>query len=395
MNEKIDVNLIRCVKTLNINDKVECIVYAHNYFYAKRFLETNFKNEYVAFPFIKAFKINLNTSNIFKVAKLNVVKYISSNTKVSALLNTSKTIMGVNNLVSKLANFSVVVIDTGIYPHMDFLTPHNKIIYFKDFINENSKIYDDNGHGTFVAGILCGNGLISGGKYAGIDKNTNLIILKALDKNGETSASTILNAMQWVFNNKENYNIKIVNMSFGSLPLGENDPLIVGAEVLWNSGIIVVCACGNSGPEVETIKSPGASTKVITVGALNDNRKVVLQDGEKKMQFNIENFEVADFSSRGPSFNNFKHDLIAPGVEITGACNFKINKTFYSQMSGTSVATPMISGVCSLILKQNPRLTPNEVKKILIENCTPINGDRNSEGFGWFNGEKLFKSKNK
>ncbi len=395
MTNKIDLNLLKGVKTLNIKDKIECIVYAQNYFLAKKYLDKNFKNEYQSFPFIKAFKINLNTSNLFKIAKLNIVKYISSSALVTALTDVSRQIMNVQNAPKLSSKFSVVVIDTGVYPHLDFVMPNNKIILFKDFINKKSQMYDDNGHGTFVAGVLCGNGLVCGKRYKGIDNNVNLIILKALDKNGETNASTILNAMQWVYNNKEKYNIKIVNMSFGSMPLDANDPLIVGAEVLWDSGIVVVTACGNSGPEIESIKSPGASTKIITVGALNDNRKnVILDNGKSKSTFDVSEFEVADFSSRGPIFNNYKPDVLAPGVEIVSACNFGITKSFYGTMSGTSVATPMITGVCSLMLKEHPRLSPNGVKKLLIDNCTPITGDRNSEGFGWFNG-KLFITKNK
>ena len=362
-----------------------------NFIFAKKYMEKNFKNEYESFPFINAFGISLNCANIFKIAKLNVVKFVSSNTKVYSLVNVSRKIIGVENIENKSADFSIVVIDTGIYPHLDFLIPNNKIIYFKDFINEKSTIYDDNGHGTFVAGILCNNSIVSDSRYVGIDNKSKIIILKALDKNGETSANIILKAMQWVYDNKKKYNIKIVNMSFGSLPINKNDPLMLGAEVLWDSGITVVCAAGNSGPENETIRSPGASTKIITVGALDDKRKVKIS-GE--FEYDISKFEVADFSSRGPIFNNYKPDLLAPGVEITGPSNFGITKEFYTTMSGTSVATPMIAGVCSLLLKQNPKLTPNQIKKTLIDNCTPLTGDRNAEGFGWFNGN-LFRQKNK
>ena len=208
MTDKIDANLIRGVNVLNANKKVECIIYAQNFLLAKRFMHKNFNGEYESFPFVKAFKINLNYSNILKLARLNIVKYVSSNAKVSTLINVSRSILNVNNVDNKNANFSVVVIDTGLYPHLDFMVPKNKVLLFKDLINKKSTLYDDNGHGTFVTGILCGCGTVSGRKYIGIDKNTNLIILKALDKNGETTASTILNAMQWVYDNKQKYNIK-------------------------------------------------------------------------------------------------------------------------------------------------------------------------------------------
>lgn len=387
MRSKIDKNLLRSVNTLNIKDKKECIVYVQNFCRAKQYMEKNFKNEFESFPFINAFKINLNYVNIFKVAKLNIVKYVSGNAKVHSMINTSRKILNVEKVSNKTSNFSIAIIDTGLYPHIDIMMPKNKILLFKDFINEKNVIYDDNGHGTFVTGVLCGSGIISDKKYIGIDNNVNLIILKSLDKNGETTVSTILNAMQWVYDNKKKFNIKIVNMSFGSLPINKNDPLILGAEVLWDNGITVVCAAGNSGPDSETIRSPGASSKIITVGAMDDKRKVGLMGN---VEFDISKFEVADFSSRGPIYNNYKPDLIVPGVDIIGLSNFGMTKEFYTTMSGTSVATPMITGICSLILKNNPNFSPNQIKKTLIENCVPITGDRNSEGFGWFNGS-VFK----
>ena len=190
--------------------------------------------------------------------------------------------------------------------------------------------------------------------------------------------------MQWILNNKEKYNIRIVCMSFGSTVLERNDPLIAGAEVLWDNGIIVVSACGNSGPDSGTIKSPSASTKIISVGALDDGR-----DGDL---FNEKNFNVASFSSRGPILNNYKPDLVVSGVEINSCCNFGLFKKFYSKTSGTSVATPIVAGVCSLILRKNGNLTPNQVKQILIHNCIPITGDRNSEGYGWLKLKKFFNN---
>ena len=78
--------------------------------------------------------------------------------------------------------------------------------------------------------------------------------------------------MQWVYDNHKKRNIRVVCMSFGSEPLGYNDPIMSGAEELWKNGIVVVAAAGNSGPEFQTIKSPGVSSRIITVGGFDDNR---------------------------------------------------------------------------------------------------------------------------
>ena len=156
-------------------------------------------------------------------------------------------------------------------------------------------------------------------------------------------------------------------MSFGSISSGLLDPLVKGVEVLWNSGIVVVSAGGNSGPESQTIMSPGASRKIITVGSLD---KI---SGDLK---------VADFSSRGPINNVYKPDMVVPGVDIISTNVFDKEKQYYTKMTGTSVSTPMVAGIVSLLLKINPNYTPDQIKYMLIRACEEIDGDRNSEGFG-------------
>lgn len=369
---KIDPNLLKQVELLcNNSNYLECLIYSNNFFVTKRCLKGK---DYKEFPFIKAFGIKLKKDSLYNLANFSHIDYITSETKVSMQVNVAKEIIGVESLYKENIygqNISVAVIDTGIYPHIDFLCPKNKIICFKDFVNNKKYFYDDNGHGTFVAGIIAGSGTINN-KFKGIAPACNLISLKALDENGETGAFTILEAMQWIFDNKENYNIKVVCMSFGSNPLSNNDPLLKGAEKLWNSGIVVVAAAGNSGPNEKTIKSPGISNKIITVGALNDKR-------DKNDNFNKDNFEIADFSSRGPAFNYYKPDCIASGVNIKGLKN---SKEFYTTMSGTSVATPIVAGVCALLIQKFPRISPNQLKYILLNNCEKLTNNPNFEGYG-------------
>lgn len=385
MLEKLDPKLLDSISILDNDKKIKCLVSYNNFNYITSFLNNNEFSYYRNFPFINSFAIETNSSNLLKLAKLDFVSYIASNSKVFAQVNVARKIIGIDNLsISNSSNFSCAIIDTGIYPHMDFMLGENKIIAFKDFVGNKELMYDDNGHGTIVAGILAGYGYMSGKKYKGIDNNLKLVVIKALNENGEAGAVGILEAMQWVLDNKDRYNIKIVCMSFGSTVLDRNDPLIAGAEVLWNNGIIVVSACGNSGPEKETIKSPSASPKIIAVGAMDDER-----NGES---FNENKFRVAEFSSRGPILNNYKPDLVVSGVEINSCANFALSKSFYTKTSGTSVATPIVAGVCSLILRKNPNLTPNEVKQILIKSCVPINGDRNAEGHGWLNLRNYFSN---
>ena len=374
MFEKIDKRLIEKIKTQS-NQNIDCIIFSQEYHKTKSELEKIFDKNFFELPFISSFAVSCNYSSIYNIAKLNCVRYISSNAKVSSLIYKSKKFLHTDNLekkIEKSSSHSVAIIDTGVYPHIDFCLGKNRIIKFVDLINNKNEIYDDNGHGTFITGILSGNSITN--KYNGIDNSADVIVIKALDDAGETTSIKILQAMQWILDNAKKYNIKVVCMSFGSLLGEKNDPLIFGAEVLWNNGICVVCAGGNSGPESSTIMSPGASKKIITVGSLDD------------IDYEL---NVADFSSRGPVFNYYKPDLIVPGVDIVSTNRFNDGHRFYTKMSGTSVSTPMVAGVASLLYKINPNYTPDQIKYMLVNSCVKISGDKNSEGFGYLDLRKL------
>ena len=160
----------------------------------------------------------------------------------------------------------VAVLDTGIYPHMDL---SRRIVAFYDYINQREFPYDDNGHGTHVCGILAGSGEASGGKYRGVAPGCLLIGMKVLDRNGNGRKEDVLKALDWVIRNKEEYGIRIVNISVGTTydHTSQNDVLIQGVERAWDSGLIVVAAAGNRGPNPGSVTSPGSSRKIITVGS--------------------------------------------------------------------------------------------------------------------------------
>ncbi len=263
---------------------------------------------------------------------------------------------------------TIAIIDTGIAPHYDLVKPYNRIIAFKDFINDRTLPYDDDGHGTHVAGIAAGNGYTVGNEYlfCGTAPMAQLVAVKALDETGSGTTSDILAAMQWVADHREEYNIKVVNLSLGigvdsETPL---DPLLIGSAALVSHGITVVTAAGNSGPEPCTVTSPGTSPFVITVGSCNDGGK------------------IADFSSRGPTFSGLhKPDMVAPGVDII-SLDASTCKGYFSQ-SGTSMSCPYVSGVVACMYAENPHLTPGQVKKLLTKMLTPLsNSPRDSQGRG-------------
>lgn len=364
---KFHKNLLNKVNTLS-NNTYKCVVSSSNFKSTKSSL-IKLNIPYTEYPFTNSFYVETSSSNLQKLSDLESVKYLSGTTKVSTAINKSKQFLNIENLTESKyfgTDITVAFIDTGISPHLDFLIPKNRIIEFKDLINNQTYPYDDNGHGTFVASICGGSGKRSNDDFAGIAPNINIVSIKALDKKGETDSNKILEGMQYVYENAKRLNIKIVCMSFGADSLGNNDPLQKGALALWNKGIVVVAAAGNSGPNEHTIKSPGTAPKIITVGGLDISN---------------EDIKVADFSSRGPVPMRFKPDLVAPSVNIIGA-NIKPNQP-YIKMSGTSVATPIVAGICAIMLEKNKNLTPDRLKFLLISKCKSINKDKNSEGFGY------------
>lgn len=174
----------------------------------------------------------------------------------------------------------VAVLDTGIAPHPDF---RGKIAAFRDFVQEQKILYDDNGHGTHVCGVIGGTGVASSGEYAGMAPKCSLIVLKVLDRKGNGSVEEVMKAFRWILENQKKYRIRIVNISVGmqtSSDTLEEERLVNGVEALWDAGISVVAAAGNLGPKAGTITTPGISKKIITVGSSND--QYYINDGGKK-----------------------------------------------------------------------------------------------------------------
>lgn len=247
-------------------------------------------------------------------------------------------------------NVTVAVIDTGISPHLDFMLMRNRIVAFRDFINGYETPYDDNGHGTAVCGIIAGNGAMSCGTVRAAAYKAGLAVIKAVDAKGEGNALNILEGMQWIFSNRKKYNIRVVNMSFGALPSGENDPLMLGAEALWKSGITVVASAGNLGPKGGTVLSPAASPDVIAVGGSKGD-------------------SVAEFSSRGPAANCNKPDMLAPAENVLSASSER-----YGCNSGTSMSAPQIAALAALVYEVTPDVVPDKVKEIIVNSCERVAG---------------------
>ena len=190
----------------------------------------------------------------------------------------------------------------------------------------------------------------------------HLIPVKVLDRRGNGYSSDVLTGLRWIRENKERWNIRIVNISVGSFSrrnMGENSALVRGVNAAWDDGLVVVVAAGNMGPKSGTITTPGISRKVITVGCSDDHKEV-----------NVLGSRMIDYSGRGPTNACIcKPDIVAPGASIV-SCASQPGK--YTSKSGTSMATPLVSGAIALLLEKHPEMSNRDVKLHLRDRAVDL-----------------------
>ncbi|QIB26849.1 S8 family serine peptidase [Caloranaerobacter azorensis] len=366
--DKLFENLSKKMDKVTDNEEIPVIVVFKEKLDSKRKIFVNklignykIKHEYKNIP---AIAMKLKKDQIEKLSKLDVVAHIEYDELVKASMDTAKYWFGAEKARNdfgvngdrdgNIYNYNkddvvVAIIDTGIDGnHVDL--DDGKIIGWKDFVNNRPSPYDDNGHGTHVAGIIAGEG-DGNSNYTGIAKGAALVGLKVLNSQGSGSMSDVTAAIDWCVTNKDVYGIDVINLSLGTSGSSDGtDSTSLAVNNAVNNGIVVVVAAGNDGPSKYTIGSPGAAEKAITVAAMADV-------GEK-------GFNLASFSSRGPTADErIKPDIAAPGYNITAPKANTIND--YITYSGTSMATPFTAGIVALMLDANPNLTPIQIKNIL------------------------------
>ncbi len=266
----------------------------------------------------------------------------------------------------------VCILDTGIYEHIDFA---GRIWAFYDFLSFKRRPYDDNGHGTHVAGLAAGDGTASMGKYRGAAPGCGIISLKVLDRYGNGSQEDVLRALRWVREYRWQYGIRVVNISVGTTCNSGKDHvrLLDSVEQLWDEGMVIVTAAGNQGPKPGSITAPGSSKKVITVGSSD------LLEGSGAI------------SGRGPTEDCVcKPDVVAPGNQIISCLPGKPYS--YGKKSGTSMSTPLVSGAIACALEKNPALTNTQIKDLLVNSADDMGLPRNQQGWGRFNRQRFLES---
>lgn len=298
---------------------------------------------------------------------------------------------------------TVAVLDSGLWEHealVKDVSGKNRVLARYDALRDlvDVELTDESGHGTHMTSIIANSEpTTKGGKptgsYKGVAPDASLVAVKVLDRQGLAHALEIVRAVQWVVDNREKYNIRVLNLSFAQTPRWRywEDPVNQAVMRAWASGIAVVASAGNEGPEPQTIGSPGNLPYIITVGAVTDSWTPETRDDDY----------VPDFSSRGPTpSGHVKPDIVGLGGHMTGLIRPEsalaqeqpedILRTGEFVSTGSSQASAFVSGIVALLLQLEPDLTPDDIKCKLTSSAEPaINRDGKlayspfQQGFGY------------
>ncbi|GAA6205910.1 S8 family peptidase [Thalassotalea sp. SU-HH00458] len=369
----------------NINQSQSYIVSANDFAKLNKIIEiNNFKTTHML-PVINAVAVNLTEDEVFALKQESWLK-VSINHQVKLSNNGWRKGQRRWQPKAVVADYieatsahsehifgdgiTIGILDTGI-EQLSGLTNdlygYDKFWGTYDAINNSISNYggESSGHGTHVASIAVNSDYDINGKVYGVAPNASLVGIKAFDDEGKATYADVIRGIDWAIQVKDQINLRVLNMSFSG-PVRSyywDDPLNVAVMKAWQAGIVVVASAGNKGPEPMSVGVPGNVPYIITVGAMTDSYTETY----------FEDDQLASFSSAGPTVESFiKPEIVAPGGHLSGLMSFdaKIVNDHpdfhdggrYFEMSGTSQAAAVISGVVALMLDKDPLLTPDDVK---------------------------------
>lgn len=297
-----------------------------------------------------------------------------------------------NNRSISGKDIGIGIIDSGVYPHIDLSTPSNKIKKFIDVINGFTYPYDDNGHGTFISGLICGESTNKKIKQRGIAIDSHLVMVKAFNKLGKGYISATLFALECLYNNIDEFNIKIVCIPFEITTLNKfilslYDKLFT---MLKNKNIIIVAPAGNNEDKEDTIKGIALSDKVLTIGGIDTNST----------------YKISEYSCCGSTKILKKPDFVAASddiISLNSNCNYISERdgekiypppltSPYTIRSGTSISCAFIAGVCALLFEINSNFTFDDIYTLLRINSTLINDKKYKQGNGYISINNLINT---
>lgn len=287
-------------------------------------------------------------------------------------------------------NIKIGLVDSGVYPHTDLLSPNNKIEDFFDLVNGFTYPYDDNGHGTAIAGIICGSGTSSNNLYKGIATSSKIVCYKAFDKLGKGYASDILYSIESLIKISSSKNIRILCLPFELL---NHNYFIIDAfnslfNVAINNKIIPIVPSGSNNYLNNNIMGISVLKNCLTVGGIETQSKTPYI-----------------YSSKGPYSKITKPDLVSSCTNITSLNSdtsyisekdgiklypkkLDIN---YKSFSGTSISVAFITAVCALLLEHNNSYSFNDLQSILKLACDRKDLSKDNVGEGILNINRILK----
>jgi serine protease AprX len=268
----------------------------------------------------------------------------------------------------------IALIDTGVAPVGGL--PAGQLVNGPDlsFESQSSQLryLDTFGHGTHMAGIMVANESATG--TVGLSPKAKLTSVKVGTATGANDVSQMVAAIDWVVQNRNHdpaNPIRVLNLSYGTGGMSgwTVDPLMFAVEQAWQAGIVVVVAAGNDGNTTSVLTNPSMDPFVIAVGASTTNQTVATTDDD-----------VTTFTNNSSAAR--KIDLLAPGTSIVSLRDqgsnideqypgARVGDTLFKG-SGTSQAAAVTSSAAALLLQQRPGLTPDQVKKLLVNGASPL-----------------------
>lgn len=322
---------------------------------------------------INAFSAEMTAKAAVELARSGSVRWVSLDAPMEQSQTTTSVptdnffldtlrVRSVWNMQLDGSGIGVAVIDSGIATDGDWIS-NPKTFTFATNSRSATDVY---GHGTHVAGIIAGTGKDSNGKYRGIAPGVTLYAVKIADGDGMAYESDVVAGLQWVYNNRSAYNIRVVNLSLNTSTEQSyhTSPLDAAVEILWFNGVVVVASAGNVSTTTRFYNaSPANDPFIITVGAMDEKGTAVVGDDV-----------IAAYTSMGVSQDGFKKpDIYAPGSNIYSVLSKDspwagqypdrvVLNGQYIRLSGTSMSAPMVTGAVALLLQDEPNLTPDQVK---------------------------------
>ncbi len=343
-------------------------------------------------PVVNCICAILTPSALDRLLEYPQVSYIISDSYAHLCANSILSSNGVsfqNNYQLTGKGVGIGIIDSGVYPHCDLLNPSNRIKKFVDFVNNSNYPYDDNGHGTFISGLVCGSGYGSKGMYKGVAKNSHIYMIKAFNKLGKAFISDILFSLETLINESNDFNIKIILLPFETMETNEFMLSLFSKlfDLAVSKNLVVIVPSGSNNNIKSSIRGIATLSNCITVGGYNS----------------IGTPKIYEYSSCGPFQKLDKPNLIAACVDIcslisdtqfvserNGMKLYPHNITnLYTTYTGTSCSAAFISGICALLYENNKDLSFKDTLALLKVSSNLINSPKYMQGAGIINLDKL------